>query len=439
MGDNQETNAERLDAGALYERLCAAFASPRAADVAIDSVVAYEAVSGKLMPATYADVTDEDGEYSRLKDRKKPNGVRNGFVVGTAMHPVTKQPVRCVLVDSVSSQSARSRGGLLDLVLAGELDLPLVTGPQKADGLPITSLDAPHGAADAVWRDGLYPAGHPLAGKPFWSDGPGFGLRTASVTDLRAMVELFPYSLVRGNMFSRPKDAGTASTAEAKRAIKANSSPRKHASFARSYFAEICGYEPTPAMDKPGTRIDPFGLQGSQMVKSTDGANWEPADAKDKGAKKITEMGHGTVIGLGLGSVSCPGGIYRTSAVQLSMIRRLGFGPDRAQASVARVYVAALAVLADVVGGEQTALRSGCVLNPVSAQRRWLAGLTGTTEVVYDFDAAMGAFTMAASAARAAGFTVAGRLDLIANESLRKAIELSYDLAVDDAADTQEG
>ena len=85
--------------------------------------------------------------------------------------PGRDEPVSCVLLDSVQSQANRMEMALQEAIEAGEIKLPLVevdfsehdpTGDNEADEKAgrlvdavgkVTSLQAPHRLADAIFRD----------------------------------------------------------------------------------------------------------------------------------------------------------------------------------------------------------------------------------------------------------------------------------------------
>src|SRR5690606_9659985 len=72
--------------------------------------------------------------------------------------PNREQPVECVLLDSVQSQANRIEEALQRAVDDGDIELPLIVadfGDQVPDIQRVTSLQAPHRAADAILRDSL--------------------------------------------------------------------------------------------------------------------------------------------------------------------------------------------------------------------------------------------------------------------------------------------
>ena len=73
--------------------------------------------------------------------------------------PATGERKPCVLLDSVQSQANRMELALLEAHRAGKVTLPLIVTtfdqPELLKRFTVTSLEAPHRAADALFRDSL--------------------------------------------------------------------------------------------------------------------------------------------------------------------------------------------------------------------------------------------------------------------------------------------
>ena len=75
------------------------------------------------------------------------------------MDPGTGEIRQCVLLDSVQSQANRMELALLEAHRAGKVGLPLLVTrfdqPELLKKFTVTSLEAPHRVADALFRDSL--------------------------------------------------------------------------------------------------------------------------------------------------------------------------------------------------------------------------------------------------------------------------------------------
>ena len=103
--------------------------------------------------------------------------------------------VPTVLLDSVQSQANRMEQALMDAYRNKELSLPLLE-VDFSDHFPdigtITTLDAPHRIADAIFRDSL------LDGKRFRESDVGKAFVTSNIRNATGLFQYCPHALVLG-------------------------------------------------------------------------------------------------------------------------------------------------------------------------------------------------------------------------------------------------
>ena len=169
----------------------------------------------KVFPPTY-----EGGKYA-TEDR---------------IDPETGAIRQCVLLDSVQSQANRMELALLESHRAGKVALPLlVTRFDQQELLKkftVTSLEAPHRVADALFRDSL------LDGTIFRRSYKGAILDTADVRNATGLFGLCPTGLVFGLWDSTGPRGGLG------------------AKFQRAVVSEIVGFDAVVGT-KTVSRIDP--------------------------------------------------------------------------------------------------------------------------------------------------------------------------------------
>lgn len=163
--------------------------------------------------------------------------------------------VDCVLLDSVQSQANRMELALLEAYRAKKLThLPLVVTRFDQESLKkkfsVTSLDAPHRIADAIFRDSL------LAGVMFRKSEKGNILDTADVRNATGIFGLCPTALVFGLWDSAGPRGGLG------------------AKFQRTMVSEVVGYHAV-AGKNVSSRIDPLGVEKrSGPVFRTEDGSW---------------------------------------------------------------------------------------------------------------------------------------------------------------------
>ena len=110
--------------------------------------------------------------------------------------PKTGDVRHCVLLDSVQSQANRMELALLEAHRAKRVTLPLLVTRFDQEELPkkfeVSSLEAPHRIADALFRDSL------LDGVMFRESDTGQVLNTADVRNAAGLFGLCPTALVFG-------------------------------------------------------------------------------------------------------------------------------------------------------------------------------------------------------------------------------------------------
>ncbi len=210
-------------------------------------VTDYQPVGGrgdKVFPPTY-----EGGKYA----------------TENRVDPKTGEMRHCVLLDSVQSQANRMELALLEAHRENRVALPLLVARFDQEELPrkfaVSSLEAPHRVADALFRDSL------LDGVKFRESDTGHVLDTADVRNAAGLFGLCPTALVFGLWDSTGPRGGLG------------------AKFQRALVSEIVGYDAVAGV-KTSSRIDPAAIERrAGPVYRTEGGDWtlSPDDAK-KGA-----------------------------------------------------------------------------------------------------------------------------------------------------------
>ena len=229
--------------------------------------------------------------------------------------------VKTVLLDSVASQANRMEEALLEAWRRKEISFPVVQvdfskETDLEDLEQITSLQAPHRIADAVFRDSL------LDGTPFRHTGIGRAVTDARPSDATAMYRYCPTALVFGVWDSTGPKGGLG------------------AKFQRCIVSEIVGHNAVAGV-KTASRIDPLQIEKASAViyqhqdpdkEWTADEREAKKDAKGKSllfARKGTpsEINHGNIppsIDSEAGGVTIKEAIH-TVVVSLAGLRRLRF------------------------------------------------------------------------------------------------------------------
>lgn len=275
--------------------------------------------------------------------------------------PDHAEPVECVLLDSVQSQANRVEDALQQAIDEKRLEMPLIEvnfGNAVADVQRVTSLQAPHRAADAILRDSLTgekdEKGKPL---PFRKSEVGRAITDSSLANATGLFRYCPHALFLGVWDSTGPKGGLG------------------AKFARALVSEIVGIDAVIGK-KTSSRIDPLQTRAaSKVVKLKDGS-WKLAESdKSKDAMSPSEINHGNIppdVSDGSATIAHA---EHTAVLSLPQLRRLRFPLNGAldkdakkQAEIdaaARTVLAALALVGLTLSLDRGCdLRSRCLLFP---------------------------------------------------------------------------
>jgi CRISPR-associated protein Csb1 len=343
------------------------------------------------------------------------------------------QPVPCVLLDSVQSQANRMEMSLLDAVESGQIRLPVVS--VKFEDIPkplrVTSLEAPHRVADAIFRDSLVPA----EGKLFRQSTKGRLLDTMEPGNARGLFGLCPTALIFGLWDSTGPRGGLG------------------AKFQRAMVSEIVGYHAQDGV-RTSSRIDPLqitlaaGTIYERAAKSAAVPHWtldsgsaekdgkgQPLKLGEKG--KPSEVNHGNVTpGIESGGFTI-GKAVQTTVLSLVALRRLSFPTagyavsDPGVDAAARTVLAALGLAAAVMvraGGAD--LRSRCHLFPTGPFVWELLDnpCEKPRSFILDPNQAVALFDQTLAEALSKGLPWEEKLDLVPSDDLLQLVRNSQEL-----------
>lgn len=340
------------------EKLKAAVAGNHAAIRLITRLQPAGGPGSKVFPPTHS-----GGVYAWEKRR-----LDNGEVVET------------VLLDSVQSQANRMEQALLEAYRANKLKLPLLEVDFSKDfpdiGV-ITTLDAPHRIADAIFRDSM------LDGKKFRESDVGQAFIQANIRNATALFQYCPHALVFGVWDSTGAEGGLGNK------------------FQRAVDSEIVGIEAQEGV-RTSSRIDPLGITKAAELYKTEDGDWtldkkkaKPTAKGEPVKAKPSDFVHGNIPPdfsrynpkqdktplrtmykeIRVGDV-LPGGVtidhaIQTTVLSLPALRRLRFpvnGKEKEAEELnkaARTVLATLALAAIMHLREQGYdLRSRCLLVP---------------------------------------------------------------------------
>jgi CRISPR-associated protein Csb1 len=349
------------------------------------------------------------------------------------------QSVQCVLLDSVQSQANRMELALLEALESGRMSLPVVS--VKFENIPkplrVTSLDAPHRVADAIFRDSIWS----VEGKLFRLSSKGRILDVTEAGNARGLFGLCPTALVFGLWDSTGPRGGLG------------------AKFQRALVSEMMGYHAQDGA-KTSSRIDPLqitlnaGTLYEREEKSDTTPTWTldaTLAAKDKNQPrklgkngKPSEANHGNVTpGISVGGFTI-GKAVQTTVLSLVALRRLRFPtegaavPDPAVDVAARTLLAGLGLAAAVLARASGAdLRSRCQLFPTGPFVWELLENPGETprQFTLDTDAAIALFNDALKEARQAGLPWEDEIALEPSPELLELVRRSQVLAAKQTGD----
>lgn len=341
----------------------------------------------------------------RLISRLQPAGgpgskvfppTHSGGVYAWEMRRIGNEVVQTVLLDSVQSQANRMEQALLDAHRAKRLSFPLLQVDFSNDfpeiGV-ITTLDAPHRIADAIFRDSL------LKVTPFRRSNIGQAFETANTRNATALLQYCPTALLFGVWDSTGSRGGLGNK------------------FQRAVTSEIVGIRAVKGVHT-SSRIDPLGITKAGNFFKVAGGDWtleeNQAERNQRGEPvkaKPSDFVHGNIPPdfsrynpkqnrmplrtaseeIKVGDV-LSGGVTMDCAVQttvlsLPALRRLRFpvaGQETAEGNnSARTLLAAFALAAVTQLREQGYdLRSRCLLIPEGDAEFEFVSNNGKAEII---------------------------------------------------------
>lgn len=340
--------------------------------------------------------------------------------------PETGERKPCVLLDSVQSQANRMELALLEAHRAGKVPLPLIVTrfdqPKLLRKFTVTSLEAPHRAADALFRDSR------LNGVMFRKSDKGRILDMADIRNAAGLFGLCPTALVFGLWDSTGPRGG------------------QGAKFQRALVSEIVGYDAVGGV-KTASRIDPAritlgaGPLYERRADTDESPDWtlneQEGKRKFKKTGKPSEAVHGNVTP----TISDGGFVIskarQTTVLSLTALRRLRFPFNGATDSdfetdvAARTALAALGLAAGTLARNDADLRSRCQLFAETAPTWELLDRPGEPPKAFDLDgdAALRLLADAIEEARKAGLPWEDRIELIPSDDLVELVRRSQELA----------
>lgn len=232
----------------------------------------------------------------------------------------------------------------------------IVSAPEDADervkGLSLSSWQASHRHVDAWFKY----AGENKGDAPLWASNDDNGVRSLitrinSTSDAREAFAYAPNSLIFGWWLA----SGVA---------------RLHRQ-ARVYRSEIVGYG-ARVHNGGATKWDPVPSNKDTPLSRSDFG--VPVKGKQKNEVRPSELGFGPVPGsVDVQGFTCEH-IAARASVSLSGLRGMRYGDDSEEPQrrrAANVALLMLALAGDVLGRQDTLLRSGCDLMPVASRVGW--------------------------------------------------------------------
>ena len=375
--------------------------------VAFRCVTDYQPAGGpgdKIFPPTY-----EGGKYA-TEERIDPE---------TGAH----RP--CVLLDSVQSQANRMELALLESHRARKVELPLLVTRFDQEELfkkfIVTSLDAPHRIADALFRDSL------LEGTIFRESNKGKILDVADTRNATGLFGLCPTALVFGLWDSTGRRGGSG------------------CKFQRTVVSEIVGYDAV-AGRKTASRIDPAEIMRNAATlyerksESDTVPHWTLNEKEGKKKLKTgrpSEANHSNIpptITEGGFTISKA---RQTTTLSLAVLRRLRFPLNGAADSdhnidlTARTTLAALGLAAGTLARVDTDLRSRCQLFAVQEPVWELLDRPGESPQKFDLspEDALNLLQETITEAKKAGLPWEGEIELTPSVELVELVRRSQELA----------
>ena len=350
------------------------------------------------------------------------------------VNPDTGEICQCVLLDSVQSQANRMELALLEAYRSGTVGLPLLVTRFNQDELhkkfTVTSLDAPHRIADALFRDSL------LDGTIFRRSETGNVLDHADIGNATGLFGICPTALLFGMWDSTGPRGGLG--------IK----------FQRALVSEIIGYDAVQGA-RTASRIDPAGirLQAGPLYERPSDSTSEPSWTSDEtlGTKRLgsgrsatgrpSEANHGNVVPNIADGGFTISGARQTTVLSLAVLRRLRFplngssDSDRETDQIARTVIAALGIAAGTLAREDTDLRSRCQLFAEQEPEWELLDRPGQTPEKFTVtpEDAIELLNSAIANARNAGLPWEGEINLTPSSELVELVRRSQELDLESA------
>ena len=286
---------------------------------------------------------------------------QNNAVYATEQRKIDNGSVaECVLLDSVQSQANRMEEALKRTDQKNDLSIPLIQvdfTPDFPDLGKISTLDAPHRIADAIFREANYD------GTPFRKTDYGQMFETSSMNDASELYQICPTALLFGAWDSTGERGAQQGT-----------------KFPRAITSEIVGVGVEKGVD-PAGRISPIDITGteSSLYETEDGQLTHDEDnARDPDeSMKPSEANLGNVTPSFIDDSSgelLPGGVTMdyaelSAVISVSGLRRLAFPvdgtSDQQRSRCGRAALAALGLVAVAKQYEMGySLRSRCDLVP---------------------------------------------------------------------------
>ena len=339
--------------------------------------------------------------------------------------PETGAPRPCVLLDSVQSQANRMELALLESHRAGKVELPLLVTRFDQEELlkkfSVTSLEAPHRVADALFRDSQ------LDGTIFRKSDKGSILDKADVRNATGLFGICPTALLFGLWDSTGPRGGSG------------------CKFQRAVVSEIIGYDAV-AGQKTASRIDPAEIMRNAATlyertsESDNAPHWTLNEEDGTGKLKTgrpSEANHGNIPpSLSEGGFTISQA-RQTTTLSLAALRRLRFPLSGAADSnyaidlTARTTLAALGLAAGTLARVDTDLRSRCQLFAVQEPVWELLDRPGASPQQFDLspEDALKLLQETIAEAKQAGLPWEGEIELTPSPDLVELVRRSQELA----------
>lgn len=363
----------------------------------------------KVFPPTY-----EGGRYA-TEDR---------------VNPETGEIRQCVLLDSVQSQANRMELALLEAHREDKVQLPLLVARFDQDEMlkkfVVTSFEAPHRIADALFRDSL------LDGTIFRKSETGSILDLADNRNATGLFGTCPTALLFGLWDSTGPRGGLG------------------AKFQRAIVSEIVGYDAAQGK-KTASRIDPAEIRlgagplHERSSETDDAPSWtldEKSGSRRLGGGRSptgrpSEANHGNVVPTIEDGGFTISKARQTTVLSLSALRRLRFplngavDSDREVNLAARTTLAALGLAAGSLVRTDGDLRSRCHLFAEQEPVWELLDRPGQSPEVFELDPddAVDLLAEAISAAQSKGLPWEGEISLTPSDELVELVRRSQELA----------